>query len=137
MLREYRGMSAFLFWYRKREYDFPKADPDFQICMSKNDIFSNNTRTMELPRVTASESSGSQKQRGMIFSRQGAVEEQLLPGMTWGWTRNLLYHLPCSVSTMYKIEAFLKAVAKSYYQLNRNYPGQNYQVSQMQIVAIC
>jgi len=37
---------------------------------------------------------------------------------------------------MYKIEAFLKAVAKSY-QLNRNYPGQNYQVSQMQIVAIC
>lgn len=105
--------------------------------MSKNDIFSNNTRTVELQRVTASESSGSQKQRGMIFSRQGAVEEQLLPGMTWGWTRNLLYHLPCSVSTMYKIEAFLKAVAKSYYQLNRNYPGQNYQVSQMQIVAIC
>ena len=91
---------------------------------------------MELQRVTASESSGSQKQRGMIFSRQGAVEEQLLPGMTWGWTRNLLYHLPCSVSTMYKIETFLKAVAKSYYQLNRNYPGQNYQVSQMQIVAI-
>ena len=40
-------------------------------------------------------------------------------------------------STMYKIEAFLKAAAKSYYQLNRNYPGQNYQVSQMQIVAIC
>ena len=92
---------------------------------------------MELQRVTDSESSGSQKQRGMIFSRQGAVEEQLLHGMTWGWTRNLLYHLPCSVSTMYKIEAFLKAVAKSYYQLNRNYPGQNYQVSQMQIVAIC
>ena len=91
---------------------------------------------MELERVTDSESSGSQKQRGMIFSRQGAVEEQLLHGMTWGWTRNLLYHLPCSVCTMYKIEAFLKAVAKSY-QLNRNYPGQNYQVSQMQIVAIC
>ena len=92
---------------------------------------------MELQRVTASESSGSQKQRGMIFSRQGAVEEQLLPGMTWGWTRNLLYHLPFSVCTKYKIEAFLKAVAKSYYQLNRNYPGQNYQVSHMQIVAIC
>ena len=65
---------------------------------------------MELQRVTASESSGSQKQRGMIFSRQGAVEEQLLPGMTWGWTRNFLYDLPCSVSTMYKIETFLKAV---------------------------
>ena len=129
-------MSAFLFCYRKREYDFPKADPDFQICMSKNDIFSNNTRTMELQRVTASESSGSQKQRGMIFSRQGAAEEQLLPGMTWGWTRNLLYHLPFSVSTMYKIETFFKAVATSYYQLNRNYPGQNYQVPQMQIVAI-
>ena len=129
-------MSAFLFCYRKREYDFPKADPDFQICMSKNDIFSNNKRTMELQRVTASESSGSQKQRGMIFSRQGAVEEQLLPGMTWGWTRNLLYHLPFSVSTMYKIETFFKAVATSYYQLNRNYPGQNYQVPQMQIVAI-
>ena len=93
-------------------------------------------RTVELQRVTASESSGSQKQRGMIFSRQGAVEEQLLPGTTWGWTRNLLYHLPCSVSTMCKIETFLKA-AKSYYQLNRNYPGQNYQVSHMQIVAIC
>ena len=92
---------------------------------------------MELQRVTASESSGSQKQRGMIFSRQGAVEEQLLHGMTWGWTRNLLYHLLFSVSTMYKIETFLKAVAKSYYQLNRNYPGQNYQVSHMQIVAIC
>ena len=130
-------MSAFLFCYRKREYDFPKADPDFQICMSKNDIFSNNTRTMELQIVADSESSGSQKQRGMIFSRQGAVEEQLLPGMTWGWTRNLLYHLPFSVSTMYKIETFFKAVATSYYQLNRNYPGQNYQVSQMQIVAIC
>ena len=69
---------------------------------------------MELQRVTASESSGSQRQRGMIFSRQGAVEEQLLPGMTWGWTRNLLYHLPFSVCTKYKIEAFLKAVAKSY-----------------------
>ena len=94
-------------------------------------------RTVELQRVTTSESSGSQKQRGIIFSRQGAVEEQLLPGTTWGWTRNLLYHLPCSVSTMCKIETFLKAVAKSYYQLNRNYPGQNYQVSQMQIVAIC
>ena len=92
---------------------------------------------MELQRVTASESSGSQKQRGMIFSRQGAVEEQLLPGMTWGWTRNLLYHLPFSVSKMYKIETFLKAVVKSYYQLNRNYPCQNYQVSHMQIVAIC
>ena len=93
---------------------------------------------MELQIVTDRESSGNQKQRGMTaFSRQGAAEEQLLPGMTWGWTRNLLYHLPCSVSRMYKIEAFLKAVAKSYYQLNRNYPGQNYQVSQMQIVAIC
>ena len=92
---------------------------------------------MELQIVTDRESSGNQKQRGMIFSRQGAAEEQLLPGMTWGWTRNLLYHLPCSVSRMYNIEAFLKAVAKSYYQLNRNYPGQNYQVSQMQIVAIC
>jgi hypothetical protein len=68
--------------------------------MSKNDIFSNNMRTMELQRVTASESSGSQKQRGMIFSRQGAVEEQLLPGMTWGRTRNLLYHLPFSVPKM-------------------------------------
>ena len=52
--------------------------------MSKNDIFSNNMRTVELQRVTDSESSGSQKQRDMIFSRQGAVEEQLLPGMTWG-----------------------------------------------------
>ena len=92
---------------------------------------------MELQRVTDSEFSGSQQQRGMIFSKQGTVEEQLLHGMTWGWTRNLLYHLLFSVSTMYKIETFLKAVAKSYYQLNRNYPGQNYQVSQMQIVAIC
>ena len=93
-------------------------------------------RARQAQGVTDSESSGSQKQTGMVFSRQGAVEEQVLPGMTWGWTRSLLYHLPCSVSTMYKIEAFLKAVAKSY-QLNRNYPGQNYQVSQMQIVAIC
>ena len=94
-------------------------------------------RTMELQRVTDSESSGSQKQRGMIFSRRGTLEKQLLHGMTWGWTRNLLYHLPFSVSTMYKIETFLKAVAKSYYQLNRNYPGQNHQMSHIQIVAIC
>ena len=36
------------------------------------------------------------------------------------------------VSTMYKVETFLKAVAKSYYQLNRNSPGQNCQVSHMQ-----
>ena len=87
--------------------------------------------------MTDSEFSGSQQQRGMIFSKQGTVEEQLLHGMTWGWTRNLLYHLPFSDSTMYKIEAFLKAVAKYYYQLNRNYPGENYQVSHMQIVTIC
>ena len=83
--------------------------------MSNNDIFL-NMRTKELQRVTNSESSGSQKQRGMIFSRQDTVEEELLRGMTWGWTRNFLYHLPFSVSTMYKIEAFLKAVANSYYQ---------------------
>lgn len=87
---------------------------------------------MKLYRVTDSKSSGGQTQRGMMFSRQDTVEEQLLHGVTWGWTRNLLYHLPFSVSTMYKIETFLKAMAKSYYQLNRNYPGQNYQVSQMQ-----
>ena len=94
-------------------------------------------RTIESQRVTDSESSESQKQRGMIFSRRGTLEEQLLHGMTWGWKRNLLYHLPFSVSTMYKIERFLKAVAKSYYQLNRNYPGQSHQMSHMQIVAIC
>ena len=104
--------------------------------MANNDIFLNNMRTKKLQRVTNSESSGGQKQRGMIFSRQDTVEEELLRGMTWGWTRNFLYHLPFSVSTMYKIGTFLKAVAKSYYQLNRNYPGQNYQVSLMQI-AIC
>ena len=92
---------------------------------------------MKLYRVTDSESSGGQTQRGMMFSRQDTVEEQLLHGVTWGWTRNLLYHLPFSVSTMYKTETFLKAMAKSYYQLNRNYPGQNYQVSHMQRAAIC
>ena len=137
MLREYRVMSSFLLWYRKREYDFPKADPDSHICMANNDIFLNNMRTMELQKVTNSESSGGQKQRGMIFSRQDTVEEQLLHDMEWHGVVNFLYHLPFSVSTMYKIETFLKAVAKSYYQLNRNYPGQNYQVSHMQIVAIC
>ena len=83
----------------------------------------NNMRTMELQRETNSKSSGDHKQRGMLFSRQGTVEERLLHEMTWGWTGNLLYHFPFSVSTMYKIETFLKAVAKSYYQLNRNYPG--------------
>ena len=72
---EYRVMSSFLFRYRKTEYDFPKADPDSQICMAKIDIFLNNIRTMELQRVTNSESSGSQKQRRMIFSRQDTVEE--------------------------------------------------------------
>ncbi|KAI4558076.1 hypothetical protein MJT46_012718 [Ovis ammon polii x Ovis aries] len=43
---------------KKREYDFPKADPDFQICVSKNDTFSNNMRTMGLERVTVREPSG-------------------------------------------------------------------------------
>ena len=36
--------------------------------MSKNDIFSNNMRTVELQRVTDSESSGSQRQRDMILA---------------------------------------------------------------------
>ena len=136
MLREYRGMSAFLFWYRKRVW-LSKSWPWFpDLHVKKWHLFKQH----ENHGITESDRQWIQwdsERRGMIFSRQGAVEEQLLPGMTWGWTRNFLYDLPCSVSTMYKIETFLKAVAKSYYQLNRNYPGQNYQVSQMQIVAIC
>lgn len=50
-----------------------------------------------------------QKQRGMIFSGQGAAEEQLLQEAAWD-ARNP--PPPFSVSTMYKTGTVLKAVGE-------------------------